>query len=154
MDDTIFYDENLFYLNEIINTIEHGFRLAIQPQLFSNKIVEDIFFVQTTLSELHRVLMDNELMIQRSEQLRRLLRTKSRFIEVLESAVRQENPLTADLSPIIPRFQELMSEQQGQVSEIREILRAATNGTLEETDLVSEQEFRFLLMEENSEEPA
>ena len=44
MQQPIRFEENLYFVNEHINTIESGLALKIDSHIFFDKIVEDIFF--------------------------------------------------------------------------------------------------------------
>ena len=155
MDDTIYYDENLFYINEIINTISDGFKLDLIPSLFSEKIVEDILFVEGALDVVHESLVENELMINRAEHLRKLVRTKTRFADLIETIVREDHAFSKAAEPFHPRFREISERQREHVALLRDVLFATAESQGDDIDVVSEQEFRFLLSkEDNSEELA
>lgn len=148
----IYYDENLFYLNEIINTIATGLRLNLQASIFAEKLVEDILFVENALSHLFGALVENTVLINRSEHLRRLLRTRRRFAEVLNSIMAEDHSLSVKLEPFFAKFRDLADGQRDHIRSIRETLSATQSESVHEKDVVSELEFKFLLSEESSEE--
>ena len=152
MDDLIYYDEDLFFLNEIIRTIENATRLDLQPGLFLDKIVDDIMFVENTLAVLYGTLMENEHLMHRPDHLDRLARTESRFAEVLEEVLRGGHSLDSEIAPFYPRFGEMSTGQRDRVAIIKSVLRETVEIPRETSDVVSEQEIRFLLMEEKTEE--
>ena len=154
MEDTIYYDENLFYVNEIINTVGDGFRLDLHASIFLDKVVEDVLFVESALAFLFAALRENELLINRAEHLRRMLRTKSRYSDVLDMIVNESHSLSEQIAPFFSKFKELSAGQRADMVEIRNILFTQGDLTTGESDVVSEAEIRFLLKEEDSEEPA
>lgn len=154
MDDTIYYDENLFYLNEVINTIADGLRLDLESSIFVDKIVDDVLFTEHALAALHDSLMHNELLVHRVEHLRRLMRTKRRFADVLSSTGSNGHGLETKLLPFAAKFRDIASSQRNHVQTLQDLVAHADPGEEHPVDVVSEQEFRFLLDEENSEEPA
>ncbi|MAG13091.1 MAG: hypothetical protein CMN78_00660 [Spirochaetales bacterium] len=154
MAEKIYYDDNIFFLNEIISNIDDGIRLDIDTGLYLDKLVEDILFVESTLSRLYGSLQENNKLIRRSEHLRRLVRSKLKFSELLEDIVQHRVPLAENLVPFYPKFNELISEQQDHLAEIRNQLSASPGSADGSEDVVSQEEIRYLLMEGNSEESA
>ena len=151
MAEKIYYDDNIFYLNEIISNIDDGIRLDIDTDLFLDKLVEDILFVESALARIYGSLHDNSKLIRRNEHLRRLVRSKLKFSELLEDIVERRVPISENLAPFYPKFIELFHEQQHHLDELRAQL--STNDSAgEDEDMVSQEEIRFLLMEGNSEE--
>ena len=154
MAEKIYYDDNIFFLNEIISNIDDGIRLDIDTELYLDKLVEDILFVESILTRLYGSLQENDKLIRRSEHLRRLIRSKLKFSELLEDIVHQRVSISENLVPFYPKFNELISQQQNHLDEIRAQLSTSNGSTEEDGDIVSQEEIRFLLMEGNSEEPA
>ena len=152
--DDIYYDEDLFYLNEVIHTISDGFRLDLQSALFVDKIVDDIMFVENTIAILYGALMENELVIKRAEHLKRLVQTKVQFADMLEGVVRGDHRFGDAIAPFYSRFGEMAAGQRESAESAMTEVRSTKNTEMSTPDVVSEQEIRFLLMEENSEEPA
>ncbi len=106
MTEKLYYDDNIFYINEIITTIDDAVQLDIDSGLFLDKIVEDILFVEGTLARLYGSLSENELLIRRTEHLRRILRSKQKYTQLLEDIVQQRAAIGAELTPFffkIPR---------------------------------------------------
>ena len=151
MAEKLYYDDNIFYLNEIITTIDDALKLDIDSDLFLDKVVEDILFVESTLARIYGSLSENELLIRRSEHLRRILRSKQKFTELLEDIVQRRVSIGPQIVPFHPKFRELIFEQQRHIEEIRGLLNTSTASVERSEDLVSPEEFR-ILMEDPSEE--
>ena len=152
MAEKIYYDDNIFYLNEIISNIDDGIRLDIDTKLYLDKLVEDILFVESILARLYGSLQENDKLIRRSEHLKRLVRSKVKFLDLLDDIVQQRVPISDNLVPFYPKFNELIREQQDHLDEIRAQLSTSNGSTEEDEDIVSQEEIRFLLMEGNSDE--
>ena len=150
MAEKLYYDDSIFYLNEIITTIDDGIRLDIDSGLFLDKLVEDILFVESTLARLYGSLRENDSLIRRSEHIRRLLRSKQKFSELLQEITSNNAPIGADLMPFFPKFTELIAEQRGHIDEIHSLLKTSVSAPEQSEDMVSQEEFR-ILMEDNSE---
>ncbi|MBT3271529.1 MAG: hypothetical protein HN368_00120 [Spirochaetales bacterium] len=151
MAEKLYYDDNIFYLNEIITTIDDAVQLDIDSDLFSDKMVDDILFVESTLARLYGSLSENELLIRRTEHLRRILRSKQKFTELLEGIVQQRVTIASELVPFFPKFRELVYEQQRHIEEIRSMLNTTAASVDRNEDMVSPEEYR-ILMEDGSEE--
>ena len=151
MAEKVYYDDNIFYLNEIIATIDDAVKLDIDSELFLDKVVEDILFVESILARLHGSLSENELLIRRSEHLRRIMQSKQRFTGLLEDILNHRSSIGSELLPFFPKFRELVFEQQRHIDEIRGFLRTSSESAEQNEDMVSQEEFR-ILMEDASED--
>ncbi|MBN1685061.1 MAG: hypothetical protein JW852_00320 [Spirochaetales bacterium] len=144
MAEKLYYDDNLFYLNEIIASLDDALRLDIDSDLFLDKFVEDIMFVESILDRLYLALKENELLIRRAEYLRRIMRSKHVFADLLSGIMSGESALGQNLYPFFPKFRELINEQREHINEIRGLLSSPASA-LQPEDMVSQEEFRILL---------
>ncbi len=145
MAEKLYYDDNIFFLNEIITTIEGALKLEIDSGLYLDKLVDDILFVEATLARLYGSLMQNQLLIRRSEHLRRLLRSKQQFCELLDTICDGHVSIGPDLIPFFPKFRELMSEQRNHIEDIHGLLHTSIAAPEQTEDMVSQEEFRILM---------
>ena len=145
MKDTIYYDENLFYINDIVNTISRGLRLDLDPDLFVDKFVEDILFVENALSVLHSSLINEDRLVSRADYLRRLIRAKKRFAEVLESIARSTRGFSTRIAPFHDKFLDIARGEREHVQSIRDVLKAmpAPEENLKETTHVHYGHFKW-----------
>ncbi len=142
--ETMYYDDNVFYLNEIISNLDDALKLDIDSDLFLDKFVEDIMFVESILEQLYISLKENDLLLRRPEHLKRIMRSKYIFAELLNSIMNDDSDLGKNLHPFYQKFRELVHEQRDHINEIRNLLSEATTVTQHE-DMVSQEEFRILL---------
>ena len=149
MAERLYYDDDLFYLNEIIAVLDDAVRLDIDSNLFLDKFVEDVMFVETILGRLYLSLMENDLLIRRAEYFRLIMRSQHIFAELLGNIMNSESGLAKNLYPFFAKFRELITEQRVHINEIRTLLSSQTSEAQHE-DMVSQEEFRILL-EDNSE---
>jgi hypothetical protein len=141
----LYYDDNIFYLNEIVSNLDDAVRLDIDSDLFLDKVVDDIMFVESTLGRLYASLKENDLLIRRAEHLRRIMRSKQLFAELLEHITSGNSSLGKNLYPFFSKFNELVTEQQEHIGEIRRLLSTSTTADVQNEDMVSQEEFRILL---------
>lgn len=154
MAENISFEDSLFYLNEVIKTLNDGIKLDIDAEMFLDKIVDDILFVESSLTILLSNLKEHRHLINRADLLKKLMRTKVKYAELLNMLANGEASIAINLKPFIPKFIDFKIEQQDHIDEIEALLNGTLDAAGERTDTVSQEEFKFLLMEENSEEPA
>ena len=145
MAEKLYYDDNIFYLNEIVANLDDAVRLDIDSDLFLDKVVDDIMFVETTLGRLYVSLNENDLLIRRAEHLKRIMRSKHLFAELLENIIAGNSSLGKNLYPFFPKFKELINEQHAHIDEIQRLLSSSADEAVKNEDMVSQEEFRILL---------
>ena len=149
MAEKLYYDDNIFYLNEIVSNLDDAVRLDIDSDLFLDKVVEDIMFVESTIGRLYVSLKENDLLIRRAEHLKRIMRTKHLFAQLLENITTGDSSLGKNLYPFFSKFKELIDEQHEHFDEIRRLLSSSTTAPVKNEDMVSQEEFRILLEDNN-----
>lgn len=148
----IYYGDNLFLVGEMIRVLKDGLQLEIDPALFSDKIVEDIFFVDTALVKLYESLAASPLLIDRNDHLKSLMRAENLFSDLLQDLIDERLRLGADIRPLFERFEELISSHRARVEEIRKIIAESEPAVGESGDMISPAEYEFLLIDKESEE--
>lgn len=145
------YDDNIFFLQTMIQTLDSGVQLSIDGQLFRDKFVEDVFFIDATLSRILSQLRQNRLLIRRSEYLRALLRAENLFVELLGKCLDESNPFAGELQETVHKLRACRSVHERDLDDIRAMLRNPEELEQEE-DLVSQEEFRSLLQDDHGDE--
>jgi hypothetical protein len=142
----IHYEDNIFYLETLLKTVKKGISLQIDVEYFREKMLEDIFFLGSSLGRMYASLKTNSHLIKKTDYLRSLLRAKRDFTELVESILEKKLPLAASLEAGFPRLKICRAEQAQDIGEIRAHLE---NSAREEaacrSDVISGEEFRFLL---------
>lgn len=145
------YEDNIFYLDTIVSSMKTGLALDIDPDYFRDKVVEDIFFVDTSLKRIYESLKENSFLIRRAEYFRSLLRVSRIFTEFLVSLLNKDVGFARHLEPYFLKLRSAASEHEGIASEIEDILQVSEPAEADQ-DFVSQDEFRFLLEEDEQEE--
>jgi hypothetical protein len=101
MEKPINFEDNIFILNTRIRMIRDLLILDAEPDLFLEKTLEDIDFIDHTLSLLLDRLFKSERFIEREEQFHNLSETEGQFAEVLAEIVRGEGAVSAAVRPPI-----------------------------------------------------
>ncbi len=147
----VHYDDNLYYVQSILRTVEAGLRLDIDLEYFYDKILEDIFFVEATINRTHMELRDNPTQINRVDHLRALRRASLAFTVFLDTLIAHGFRVSGRFQMYFEKFTRTLEEQKK--------LRDMVDGQLDQLDpddeqeeLVSSEEFGFLLADTDDEE--
>jgi hypothetical protein len=145
------YEDNIFFLDTIVSALKSGLTLDIDPEYFRDKVVEDVFFVDTSLKRIYVSLKENNFLIRRAEYLRSLLRVSRLFREFLDRLVNKEVAFASHLEPYFLKLRGAATDHEAIAGEIMDILEV-TEPTEVDQDFVSQDEFRFLLEEDEQDE--
>lgn len=140
----IHYEDNLFYLHSILRTVESGLRLDIDPSLFRDKILEDLFFVDSMIMRMYSSLRENDRLIQRTTYLRSLRRTAGAFTLFLDRLLAGDPPFEHAFEPFFEKLERVRAQHAAVRREIDELLdRVDPDEETENT--ISSAEYNILL---------
>ena len=142
MGQKIHFEDNIFFLNEIVRTLQRNMSLKPDPEYFLEKIIDDITFLDSTFTQLCSSLKGNPHLINRQQYLRYRSKTASLFIRLLESL---QGNNAFDFSDYKRELEIILQNQCNNIQDVNRILF----GTLQEQteDQVSEEEFKHLFLE-------
>jgi len=89
------YEDNIFVLNIRIRMIRDLLILDTDAELFLNKTLDDLDFIDASLSILLVNLKENYRLIERDEQFHNLIDTERQFCEVLNDIEQGEGTISA-----------------------------------------------------------
>jgi hypothetical protein len=144
MNENVNYEDNLFFLSQMIGLAEKSVKLKLDNNFFYSKIVDDIHFIDRTLQFIFKDLSENNYLINRNQYLHSLMKKKNRFISLLESLenpVYENNTLTIEDRVAFTRYREI---HRGDIVDIREIL-SLSDSRDEGRDIISNDELNFLM---------
>lgn len=144
----IHYEDNVFFLTSMIKTLKAGMSLDIDPEYFMDKVIEDIFFIDSALSRSFISLKSNPYLIKRAEHLRSLLRAKKIYIDFLTDILESKISFSAHLQPFLEKFTASRSEHIRDTGEIHAMLSEPPAENEADADIISSTEYRFLLEED------
>jgi hypothetical protein len=139
------YEDNIFYLKLLLKQLQSGLKLSIDGELYAEKIAAEIFFLDKTVSEILRSLETNMLLRDRLELLKDLEGFLLRFVELLDEVLTAETGLAVELEGHHPDFQQMKERRLEDTRTIRETIDGSQSGEAEADQIVSEEEFKFLL---------
>lgn len=143
------YADSIFYLNEQIRILTDCLDLDIDGDLYLDKVVEDILFIEGTMESLTQSLTENPRLLDRADHLHSIMRAKGRYAHLLESIARGEINFSRHLFPFSAKFRQISAKQREDIEDIRRVLSSESDSGFEDTKVVSEQELHFLLMEDD-----
>ncbi len=146
------YEDNLLFIDALIKGLSTGLNLQPDAEMFRDKMIEDIIFLDRTLNRLCESLRENIYLIRRAEFLRSVGKAERRFVGLLEEALSDSAPFADNLTPFRQKLEDLLTRHRRVVAEVQGLLEAETNDDAEAEDLVSQDEYRLLLAEEDNEE--
>lgn len=126
-------------------------KLDIDGEYFTEKIVEDLLFIDASLMQVFSSLKDNPVLVGRLGYLRALRRTVNAFVALLDNVGANALPFAAALTVYREKISSTARGQQKVRAEIDAILDSPAAQNQHE-ELVSEQEFNGLLSDDGASE--
>ena len=151
MASTVNYDDNLFHIMAITRTLRSGLQLDIDAQLYLDRVVEDLLFIDATLERVHEELRDSRYLINRRGHLRQLMRAKRAYSDLLGEILNGQTAFRVELSRIRSKLEAAHDQQQRDIDEIRDDMEQV-GGEDDQHTIVSQDEFRFLLQNDEEQE--
>jgi hypothetical protein len=146
------YDDNIFYLTLVFKGIAAGLKLNIDTDLYRARIVEDIRFLDKTCSAIYQSLKADHLMIDRLTHIKGLLRLNADFIALLEDILEERLSLASTLEQDFDLLQRIQSNREVELSGLKEMIARLGGAEGDQEQIVSEQEFKFLLSSDQEEQ--
>lgn len=146
------YEDNIFYLTLLFKGIKSSLKLNIDMDLYKDRIIEDIRFLDKTSAGIFRSLQANHLMIDRIGYLKELQNLNKSFIAVLEDILEERFPQAFDLEGDFDLLQRIQSNRETELSELSRMIADHIDSAGDQEQIVSEEEFKFLLSSETEEQ--
>ena len=147
----IHYEEDLFLLKEMLRTLRRGCSINIDSSIFLEYTINQLLFISKALKELYSSISEANF-IKSPEQIRNLLRVSSLFRGLIDDLSNDRLVFSEFIRNYVPDFNTIELEHIRESARIKELLLSLSKEEDSE-DLVSEEEFMFLLQnEENDEE--
>ena len=142
------YEEDIFFLNLMLKSLKDGLKLDIDPAFFTKKVKEDIHFMTSIINHIFRSLTDNTHMLKRLEYLKSLQRLMQQFLNLLEEICRGKYHFSQALENSFEEYKATCLNYENNIRTIREILADLDEIQPEQENIVSQEEFKFLLFNE------
>ena len=93
------FEDNIFIINMKIRVIRDILVLDADPELFLERTLEDIAFINKTQELLGGILMNNTRYIERDEQFHNLVETEWRFQDILAKFTNEDSSFSVKTMP-------------------------------------------------------
>lgn len=133
------YDENIFYLKHMLNSIEVGINTNTNKELFQKKIKDDLLFIYKCKNILLDKLLKNDRLITRNILLQNICTLIDKYNSVKKNSI--EKGIVKSES-----FNEIDSKNKKDCETIEDILLKAGESYYKE-DLTTNKELNILLMD-------
>jgi hypothetical protein len=146
------YEDNIFFLLLQVKTIKDGLKLEIDSRFFGSKLVTDLFNIAGLIDEIYKTLRTNVRLLKRYGYLKDMKRLKKQFIELLEDIIENKVQQAHIFAFSLEKLKEIRKAYSKDLLEIKNLLPKSSGEHGEEEHMVSEEEFKFLLLpdEENT----
>jgi hypothetical protein len=144
MNKHINYEDNIFILNIRIRMIRNLLILDSEPDFFLGKTLDDVDFIDGTLTALLENLLKHKQLIELEEHFHTLSETENRFSEVLAELHRGGGTISAQRFPVIGEKIETLRNRSLERQKTIAGFLAQTDSLNSET-VVSSVELRELL---------
>jgi hypothetical protein len=145
------YDDNIFYLTLVFKGIAAGLKLNIDTGLYRDRILEDIRFLDKTCSSIYQSLKADHLMIDRLTHIKGLQKLNANFIALLGDILEERLPLASALEQDFDLLQRIQSNREVELAGLKEMIAKLGEPGGDQEQIVSEQEFKFLLSPDQDE---
>ncbi|MDR1929367.1 MAG: hypothetical protein LBQ44_01940 [Treponema sp.] len=114
MDKHINIADNIFVLNARIRMIRDLLLLDTDPELFLNKTLEDLDFIDATLISLFSILKESTRLIEKDEHFFYLAESERQFGELLSEFINGEGTISSALYPVLQGKIETLRKRSGE----------------------------------------
>ncbi len=145
------YEDNIFFLDLILKQIKSASKLNMDAEVFYEKIIGDINFLSGTVEKIFISLKMNTQLINRLDYLKNLQKFNGQFIQFLEDTISEELPFFHHMKGHFEEFKSIKENRLQEITEIKEIIIGSLASKEEMEQIVSEEEFKYLLSNEEGE---
>ncbi|HCM27132.1 MAG: hypothetical protein A2Z99_11715 [Treponema sp. GWB1_62_6] len=119
------FEDDIFYISLIVRNLCDCLALDLDPDLFLERTVNEISFVERALDRMSIELIANDRLIERNEQLQNLAEAEARFADLLMALSSGEGRIQSALLPFADRLVQWLDDSRRRSLEID----GATTGT-------------------------
>ncbi len=142
------YEEDLFLLKGLIKFWSEGIQIPGDPDFFSEKLMDDLDFIEAILTKLWKSIQSNGNFIFRGEMLHDLVNTKTTFAILLSSILQADTTIKKSLESMYLQLRAMKENQYSEVETIRKQIKSLLGEEDLEEDLITPMEMEFLLHKE------
>ena len=143
------YEDDIFTLALQVRCLQDTLKLEVDPELFRDRILGDIAWLDATIGRLYRSLRESSLYVKRQEYLRELQKLKRAFLEPLDALIQGHSPFSGHLAGGLTDLRVVRDANARDIEEMKLLLSEVA--APEEQHIVSTEELRFLMSPDDEE---
>jgi hypothetical protein len=144
------YEDDIFSLALQVRCLQDTLKLEVDPELFKDRILGDITWIESTVARLYQSLRESSLYVKRQEHLKELQKLKRAFAAALDTLVEKRSPFAEHVAEKCDVLRVLREQQARDVEDIKALI--AGKGAPEDEHMVSPEELKILMTSEEDEE--
>ncbi len=144
------YGDSLFVLSAMVRNVRDALQLEAEASVFFDKLVEDVFFVESALDKFFESLQASPLLIDRNEHLKTLMRAENELGDLLDGLVHERYRLSEEFRPFHSRFNTMIESRRARAAQIKAAIEKSEPLAGENGDMISPAEYEFLLVDKES----
>jgi len=148
MNNRIHYENDLFAVHSMLQTLREAMSLELDFDLFADKIIEDIFFIDGCLERIYTSLKESLHLIQKPDYLRTLMKTKRVFADFLGNVLNGTFFGSELMQSVFSKFSALKTAHLQDIMDIQNELQNAESSPIETEEIISQEEFKYLFIYE------
>jgi len=139
------YEDDIFFLLLLLRRLKEGLKLKIDMEHFGSKIVDDVLFIDEKIETLLNLLKNQTLLLREEEYLIDLKKLTRLFIEFLNDLIDKKFPGSYYFSDLLMSFEKIRDKHEKFLEDIKVILKDIETKERDAEQIVSSEEFKFLL---------
>jgi uncharacterized C2H2 Zn-finger protein len=142
------YEDNIFFLLVQVKAIRDGVRLDIDARYFGQKLVQDLLHIASVTDDIFKPLKTNIHLLKRHNYLKDLKRLKKQYIELVDDIIENKVQQAHIFAASIEKLREIKKAYSKDLLDIKNLLPKSAGEHGEEEHMVSEEEIKFLLVQD------
>ena len=145
MSEKVHYEDNLFFLLTDITRLKNGLKLSIDNDFFARKILEDLFFIDASLSCHYQLLKENPYLIRRRDYLFSVQKLKRKLTELQDAVLDMTAFFREEEKERFPEIKRSLAKHLQDIQEIRQEIRSNMENPKEDNSSLSSSEYSLLM---------
>ncbi|OQX30067.1 MAG: hypothetical protein B0D92_00415 [Spirochaeta sp. LUC14_002_19_P3] len=148
MAEKIHYDDNIFFLTVMIQSLHDALQINIDAEYFAEKILEDSMFINTSIQKIYKTLTENRNLINAPSYLHSVMKAKVVYGRLIDAILHSEGDFSVIFKTKSSQLQQIAASHREDVQIIKEKL-----SNINDKNIISFDELNILMspIEENVE---
>jgi hypothetical protein len=142
------FGDDIFFLAMKVKYLTDAGNLELSPGYYRKNLSEELIFLSTTITKIYKDLKDSSFAIKRAEYLKNLLRLQRSFADLLDAILSGKSGYASLLEEHRERLTGVAASLRSNIEELYRFLISIGEEHLEGKGIISEEEYRYLLSEE------